>query len=109
MLLDRGGGEPGLELLDVGGDGDGLDGSGGVSPRSSAPAEELGDGLGVGGPGVGVGDVGGEELDEPLAAPSPASAMRAGRPPGRDNVMGTRMVLSEVNGPRVPPLRINVA
>lgn len=31
-----------------------------------APAEELGDGLGVGGPGVGVADVGSEELEESL-------------------------------------------
>ena len=33
-------------------------------PPLLAPAEELGDGLGVGGPGVGVADVGGEELEE---------------------------------------------
>ena len=68
MLLDGGGGEPALELLDVGGDGDGLDGLEG-QPAVLGPAEELADGLGVGQPGVGVGDVGGEEFEEAAGDP----------------------------------------
>ena len=40
-----------------------------VSAALLAPAEELADGPGVGGPGVRVPDVGGEELDEAPAGP----------------------------------------
>ncbi len=35
-----------------------------AEPAALAPAEELGDGLGVGGPRVAVADVGGEEFEE---------------------------------------------
>jgi hypothetical protein len=64
VLLDRGVGQALLEPLDIAGDVDRLD----VLERQAvvlAPAKELGDGLGIGGPGVLVADVGGEEFEEP--------------------------------------------
>ena len=68
MLLDRGGGQLAGELLDVGGDEEGLE----LSEREAsplAPAEEAAGRLDVGLPGVGVADLGGEELDEPSTRP----------------------------------------
>jgi hypothetical protein len=77
VLLDGGGREPPLELLDVGGHGDGLDAPEGKPPLL-APAEELGDGLGVCESGVRILDVSREELDEASRGPS-ASVADEGR------------------------------
>jgi len=63
VLLDRSGGELCRELLDVGGDEEGLE----LAERKASrltPAEKPSDGPGVGAPGVGVADLGGEELDK---------------------------------------------
>lgn len=65
MLLDGGLGVRGPEDLDVGGDVDWFDGGEGES-AAVAPGGEGGDGVEVGAAGVGVADVGGEELPEAL-------------------------------------------
>src|SRR5262249_42232904 len=54
-------------------------------PAVVGPSQELSDGLGVGSPGVGVRDVGGEEFEEPLRRPlagvgDEGGDDRAGRP-----------------------------
>ena len=61
MLLA--GGVRSAVALDVGGDGHRLD-LGEREAASLAPPEELTDGLGVGGPGIGVPDVDGEKFQE---------------------------------------------
>jgi hypothetical protein len=66
VLLDGGGGA-GVRF-DVGGHRHRLDVAEGQA-AGFAPGEEAGDGLGVGGPGVGVADGGGEEFEEAAGGP----------------------------------------
>ena len=72
VLLDRR--RRGRVLLDIGGDDDGLDLVEFEDAAGFAPLKETGDGVRVGGAGVFVADVGGEELDE-----APAGALASAR------------------------------
>jgi hypothetical protein len=68
VLLDRGLGQTGAELLNVGSHGPWPD-SLQLQASLLVPVEELPDGNSIGHPGVPIADVRGEELDEALAGP----------------------------------------
>ena len=67
-----------LQLLDIGGDMDRLDAPEGGNPLPFAPAQKHGGGASIGGAGVAVTDIDGEEVAEAVAAPCPALAISAG-------------------------------
>ena len=64
LLLDRGRGEPCREFLNIGGDVDGPDLHERSDPVRGAPSPEAGDRLGIGFPGMGIAELGGEEFQD---------------------------------------------